>query len=203
MSQDPPVEWCIKSPKSQTEKVEKYQSCHKQFQCPVWTFQPCFLVAWTFSLTSPSRQMCERETFSRKRKFWRIVRRWYASVSGTVREKTKKRKSCKIVAKMIWTIAVSTHKVVPSRHKSKMECYKAKSFLLHHHQMSNREMICTSWWAKCCDEDEKQKSVREHGVLCLTAKWKWKRRWKLLPHCQVQVKVKVDMWEEMGLYVSP
>ena len=165
MSRDPPVEWFIKSPKSQTEKVEKYQSCHKQFQCPVWTFQPYFLVAWTFSLTSPSRQMCKRKIFPRKGK------------------------SRKIVAKMIWTIAVSTHKVVPSRHKSKMECYKAKSFLLHHHQMSNREMICTSWWAKCCDEDEKQKSgsVREHGVLCLTAKWKWKwkceRRWELLPHC--------------------
>ena len=38
----------------------KYQSCHKQFQRPLWTFQPYFLAAWTFSPTSPSKQICKR-----------------------------------------------------------------------------------------------------------------------------------------------
>ena len=38
----------------------KYQSCHKQFQRPLWTFQPYFLAAWTFSPTSPSKWICKR-----------------------------------------------------------------------------------------------------------------------------------------------
>ena len=51
--------FCMKSkPKVRRWKIwGKYQSCHKQFQCPLWTFQPYFLVAWTFSPTSPSKQI--------------------------------------------------------------------------------------------------------------------------------------------------
>ena len=113
-----PFSNAIKPQGPKVKSWEKYQSCHKLFQCPLWTFQPYFLVAWTFSPTSPSKQICLNFYMwifwgSDKRELWKIV-------SMT----------------MGWS-TVSTHKEGPVRPKSKMECYEAKSS--HHRNRKSQK----------------------------------------------------------------
>lgn len=118
----------LSNPKVQRWKGwEKYQSCHKLFQCPLWTFQPYFLVAWTFSPTSPSKQICLNFYMwifwgSDKRELWKIV-------SMT----------------MGWS-TVSTHKEGPVRLKSKMECYEPKSS--HHRNRKSQKAHRGNGWDK-------------------------------------------------------
>ena len=118
----------LSNPKVQRWKGwEKYQSCHKLFQCPLWTFQPYFLVAWTFSPTSPSKQICLNFYVwifwgSDKRELWKIV-------SMT----------------MGWS-TVSTHKEGPVRLKSKMECYEPKSS--HHRNRKSQKAHRGNGWDK-------------------------------------------------------